>query len=172
MKMITDVAHAFLLEDITQDMIAVDFTMEVGLDTLVFSKYFKEIYAFEIDAELISMAQERLKDTPVTIYGEGHENCRKYLPYYDRGIFNLGSYLKKDNAQPTTPKTTLQAIRHALDLLKVKGRLAIILARNEEENACVLRFCDALNSQDYEVVLYQMRNKKQAPQLLMIEKKY
>lgn len=170
MKMITDIAHDFLLENSNRSMIAVDFTMGLGYDSLFLTRYFQKVYAFEILPEAIDYAKDKFGELPIEVFNVGHEECRSYLPYYDRGIFYLGSLPKLNKKSATTKDTTLKALRHALDLLTLHGRLTVILSQNKEENEAVIRFLDALNAHDYEVAMYTLRNKKQAPCLLMIEK--
>ena len=177
MKMMVDLAHDFLLEVLDKHSISVDFTMGNGFDTQFLCENSKYVYAFDKQNKALDNTKERLDKAHLenyTLILDGHENCRRYLPFYKAGIFNLG-YLPGENHQMTTKEeTTLKALRDALDLLEVKGRLIVVCYPGHDEgkieSEAVDRFVSCLSAHDYHVASLKMMNKKLSPYLVIIDK--
>ena len=177
MKMMVDFAHDFLQEVLNENSIAVDFTMGRGYDTVFLGQRAKKVYAFDKQAEAVEATKKRLSDhgiENVVLIHDGHERAANYLPYFDAGIFNLG-YLPGASHQMTTEaKTTLIALKTALDLLKKGGRLVLVVYPGHEagkiESEVLSVFCQALSPHDYHVASLKMENKKLSPYLLVIDK--
>lgn len=177
MKMMVDLAHDFLLEVLSQTDAAVDFTMGNGFDTLFLCEHAKYVYAFDKQQKALENTKERLKNANknnYTLILDGHENCRQYLPFYKAGIFNLG-YLPGDNHSITTQaETSIKALRYALDLLEVNGRLVLVCYpghdEGKRESEAIENFTTKLSSHDYHVATFKMLNKKKSPYLVIIDK--
>lgn len=177
MKMMVNLAHDFLLEVLDQHAIAVDFTMGNGFDTQFLCEHSKFVYAFDKQSKALENTKSRLDKLNLNNYTlilDGHEHCRHYLPLYKAGIFNLG-YLPGENHQVTTKEeTTLKALRDALDLLDVKGRLIVVCYPGHDEgrieSEAVERFASKLSPHDYHVASLKMMNKKLSPFLVIIDK--
>lgn len=175
--MMVDLAHDFLAEILHDEAIAVDFTMGNGNDTLFLAKHAKQVYAFDIQKEALEHTKKRLEVNQidnVTLIYDGHEHARHYLPYFHAGIFNLG-YLPNGSHELTTQVTsTLSALKDALDLLKIAGRIAIVVypghPEGKKESECLDRFIAALDAHDYHTASLRMENKKASPYLIMIDK--
>lgn len=175
MKMMVDLAHDFILEVLDVNDIAVDFTMGNGFDTLFLCQKAKMVYAFDTQPQALENTKKRLQGFEnFQLILDGHENCRSYLPFYKAGIFNLG-YLPGENHYITTKtETTLKALRDALDLLEVKGRLIVVCYPGHEEgkkeSEAVEKYASGLSSHDYHVATFKMHNKKMSPYLVIIDK--
>lgn len=177
MKMMVDIAHDFLMSVITPQSIAVDFTMGKGFDTLFLAQKAKFVYAFDIQPQALALTRERLDKAEVKnvqLILDGHQNCASYLPYFDIGIFNLG-YLPGASHQLTTEvETTKKAVKTALDLLKIGGRLVIVVYPGHEKGAVeseyLDRFSQALDAHDYHAATFKMTNKRLSPYLIIIDK--
>lgn len=179
MKMMVDLAHDFLEEILKPSSITVDFTMGNGHDTLFLAQRSAHVYAFDIQKEALEATKNRLDKehvTNVSLILDGHQFAQNYIPYYDAGIFNLGYLPNASHRVTTCQKTTLQALKTALDYLKSKGRLILVVypghSEGQEESDALECFTSALSPHDYHVASLKMTNKKNAPYLIMIDKIY
>lgn len=193
MKMMVSYAHDYLNEVIGADDIAVDFTMGNGHDTLFLAKLAKQVYAFDIQHEAIEATSDRLmgrgvfphllnidqvadvkNQAGVYLIEDSHAKCRRYLPYFKAGIFNLGYLPGQKHGITTLASSTLVALKDALDLLILGGRIALVVypghEAGKEESLVLNRFVQALDSHDYQVLSMNMINKHLAPYLIIIEK--
>lgn len=177
MKMMVDLAHGFLGEILSEDSIAVDFTMGNGFDTLFLAKTAKQVYAFDTQKEALEVTKTKLEKNQlknVTLILDGHENALQYLPRFDAGIFNLGYLPGSEHIITTKKETTMVAIKTALDLLKVSGRLVLVVYpghdEGKKESEAIDVFAKALNAHDYHVASLKMENKKLSPYLIIIDK--
>jgi len=172
-----DFAHDFLREVLNEESIAADFTMGNGFDTVFLARHAKLVYAFDKQPEALQATKKRLDQNGlanVRLILDGHERAGNYLPYIDAGIFNLG-YLPGASHQMTTEaKTTLIALKTALDFLKKGGRIVLVVYPGHEagkiESEALSTFCQALSPHDYHVASLKMENKKLSPYLLIIDK--
>lgn len=177
MKMMVDLAHDFLSEIITKNSIAVDFTMGNGFDTLFLASHAKEVYAFDTQKEALEVTRKKLEDSQlenVTLILDGHEHAIQYLPRFDVGIFNLGYLPGGQHVITTKKETTMVAIKSAIDLLKVSGRLILVVYpghdEGKRESEAIDVFVKALNAHDFHVASVKMENKKLSPYLILIDK--
>ena len=176
MKMMVNYAHDFLKEIMSNQDIAVDFTMGNGHDTLFLAKHAKQVYAFDIQRTALEKTAKRLEEAGlnaafltldqvaevrhrpgVYLIEDDHAFCRQYLPYFKAGIF-----------------TTLIALKDALDLLIPGGRIVLVVYPGHEagrlESQAIDCFVQALDGHDYQVMSLSMANKHQSPYLVVIEK--
>jgi 16S rRNA C1402 N4-methylase RsmH len=177
MKMIVDIAHDFLSEVLKPSSIAVDFTMGNGFDTLFLCERCKKVYAFDKQQKALENTKERLQNNHLENYElilDGHEHCRRYLPIYQVGIFNLGYLPGQSHVITTKEDTTLKALRDAIDLLDIKGRLVVVCYpghdEGKKESEAIERFASCLSSHDFHVASFKMMNKKLSPYLVIIDK--
>lgn len=177
MKMMVDIAHDFLLEVLDKHSITVDFTMGNGFDTQFLCEHSKFVYAFDKQKKALENTTARLQKANLNNYQlilDGHENCRRYLPLYKAGIFNLGYLPGESHLITTKEETTLKALRDALDLLDLKGRLIVVCYPGHDEgkieSEAVERFVSKLSAHDYHVATFKMMNKKLSPYLIIIDK--
>lgn len=179
MKMMVDYAHDLLSEVLNNQSIAVDFTMGNGYDTLFLAQRAKMVYAFDVQQAALDNTSKRLQEAHldnVKLILDGHQYAQNYIPYFDAGIFNLGYLPNLSHAITTQAETTLKALKTALDLLKVNGRLVVVVypghTQGQKEAEVLDRFVKALSPHDYHVGSIRMENKRLSPYLLLIDKRY
>lgn len=179
MKMMVDIAHDFLVEKMNDQSIAIDFTMGNGYDTLFLAQRVKKVYAFDVQKAALEVTAKRLKEAQINnveLILDGHENAQNYIPYYDVGIFNLGYLPNLSHEITTRAQTTIKALKTALDLLKVDGRLVLVVypghVQGKEEAEVLEAFVKELSPHDYHVASMRMENKKLSPYILLIDKRY
>lgn len=179
MKRPLDVSHDFLAEVLNANSISLDATMGNGNDTLFLAKRSHKVYAFDVQKEALHNTQKRLEEagvTNATLILDGHEHLSRYVSApLTAAIFNLGYLPSADKAIITRPQTTLQAIEQVLALLKVGGRVSLMIYYGHEggemEKDAVLDFVRQLDQKAYAVMLYQAINQVNTPPfLIMIEK--
>ncbi len=181
MKMMVDYAHDLLLEKMTQNCVACDFTMGNGYDTVFLCQHARKVYAFDIQHEALLNTTKRLEEANISgasyeLIEDSHANCRRYLPFIDVGIFNLG-YLPGFKHETTTRKdSTLKAVRESLDLLRPDGRLIIVCypghSEGKIESEALEQFASKLDSHDFHVMSLKMTNKLKSPYIICIDKVY
>ena len=177
MKMMVDLAHDFLSEVVSENDITVDFTMGNGFDTQFLCENSKFVYAFDKQEKALENTKKRLENQKLDNYSlilDGHENCRRYLPLFQAGIFNLGYLPGQSHIITTKEETTIKALRHALDLLDEKGRLVVVCYPGHDEgkieSESIEKFVSKLSAHDYHVASFKMMNKKMSPFLVIIDK--
>lgn len=185
---ILQLAHLWIQSVLTHGGVAVDATVGNGNDTLFLAKQVGEhgrIYGFDVQAKAIQNTAQRLQkfgqQDHVHLFLRGHQEpwedviASKYYGKIDAVMFNLG-YLPHGNSSIVTkPETTLLACQQALQWLKVKGMVTIVLYSGHpggaEEAQRVLHWCQNLSSNHYQVHWHQLFNRSEAPSLIAIEKK-
>ncbi len=156
------------------NLIGVDFTMGNGHDTAFLQEHCREVYAFDIQQVAIDNTKKRLKFVkPVHLICDGHEHMSLYLSSFDIGIFNLGYLPLGDHQVTTSLKTTIPAIKEAIE--KVQYVLFIVVYPGHDEGKKESLFIDEyvqhLDAHQYHVSSYRMLNKNCAPYVIEIEKK-
>lgn len=155
---------------------AIDFTMGNGNDTKMLSTVANQVYSFDIQEQALINTKELLKGIDnVELILDGHENFDQYVTEFDVGIFNLG-YLPQGNHLITTKvETSLIAIDKAVKYLNKKGLLFIVVyighPSGKEESLKIDEYVSNLNHKDYNVALFKMMNKLNAPYVIEIEKR-
>lgn len=189
--------HDLLAEVVSPGDIAVDLTAGRGQDTLALWRMVGatgQVVAFDVQKEALAQTQKRLLEAGATVrmVDQNHlplaaqpgvdllECCHSLFADVVAGaptvmVANLG-YLPGGNQQLITrPETTLTALYQALEGLAVRGRMAVVVypghAGGEEEARLVSRFFSALDSNNYDVLQLHLSNRRQAPGLLVVEKR-
>ena len=156
--------------------IAVDFTMGNGYDTLFLSGLANKVYSFDIQELALKNTKELIKDiNNVELILDSHENFDKYVNNYDIGVFNLGYLPQGDHRITTMVDTTLIAIDKAVKCLNKDGHLYIVVYighdEGKKESIKVDEYVSKLDHQSYNVSLFKMMNKQNAPYVIEIEKR-
>lgn len=131
----------FILRHLGDGGIAVDFTMGNGHDTSFLSKVVGEsghVYAFDVQPEAIDSTKKTLAVNGccdnVTLILDSHSNVKKYVACpINAGMFNLGFMPGGDKSKTTMRKTTLPAVRDAVELLAPGGILSVAIYPGHEE---------------------------------------
>jgi tRNA G37 N-methylase Trm5 len=183
LQSIIQYSHQLLAEIIQQGDIVIDATCGNGHDTVFLSKKVKEsgkVYAFDIQEQAIKNTKKKLDDasiTNVSLIHDSHEHVKAYISEHSiaGAIFNLGYLPKGDHHIITTPSSTLAAIESILPLLKVRGRLVLVIYHGHEggkdEKNAVIDYCAQLNQKYFQVLQYQFINQvNEPPFIIAIEK--
>ncbi|MCU9534198.1 tRNA (mnm(5)s(2)U34)-methyltransferase [Streptococcus sp. CSL10205-OR2] len=179
MKSPIQLSHDFLAEILTNQSIALDATMGNGYDTLFLAKYAKKVYAFDIQEIALKTTKEKLTASGaqnVHLILDSHENIDNYLSEINLAIFNLGYLPKADKTIITKPDSTILALKKTLHLLKVGGRVSIMVYYGHDggqlEKDALEHFLKNLSQEQYTVMRYQPVNQvNHPPFLIMIEKR-
>lgn len=188
--------HEFLAEVVSPGDLVVDLTAGNGQDTLaLFRLVGKEgqIVAFDIQHQALvntralleshgaGVRQVEDKTVPVArragvdLVSTSHENLKRYLRDAPQGIIaNLGYLPGSDRAIITRLESTLSALRQAVELLAVYGRMTIVAypghAGGDHEAAAVGDFFARLPEREFQVLQLRITNRPQAPVLFVAEK--
>ncbi len=174
MKTMTEYVTSRLLAEKYE--IAIDFTMGNGNDTLTLSRVAKKVYSFDIQETALIKTSKLINGIDnVELILDGHENFDKYIHSFDMGVFNLG-YLPQASHEITTKvSTSLIAIDKAVKCLNKKGHLFIVVytghPEGKVESLKIDEYVSDLNHMVYNVALFKMMNKLNAPYVIEIEKR-
>lgn len=174
MKSMVDLSHEFLKPALHKQAICIDATLGQGKDTDFFlSQNVRIVYGFEIQRDVFESTKERLDDQRTCFYNVGHEHMEEYIHEgVDAIIFNFGYFPKGDPKITTQSSSSVSAVRQALNLLKVKGRMALVMYPHEsgqEEAKCMEEFLKTQTS--IQVQKVQNLLVDHCPYLLLIEKR-
>lgn len=174
MKSMVDLSHEFIRPVLHKQAICVDATLGQGKDTDFFlSQNVRIVYGFEIQRDVFESTKERLDDQRTCFYNVGHEHMEEYIhEEVDAILFNFGYFPKGDPKITTQSSSSLSAVRQALNLLKVKGRMALVMYPHEsgqEEAKCMEQFLKTQTT--IQVQKVQNLLVDHCPYLLLIEKR-
>lgn len=136
---ILDYVKDFCKSFITKNDIVVDMTIGNGNDTLFLSSLAKFVYGFDIQKDALANTTNLLKKYNITNYKlflESHENINVVLKDYKNKIslilFNLGYLPGGDKSIITNKKSTLNALKKSIKILKENGKILIACYPHEE----------------------------------------
>jgi predicted methyltransferase len=180
-------SHALVRQAVDEGGIAVDATAGNGHDTQFLAECVGpagKVYAFDIQQEALKRTKQRLNErgiaNRVALFHAGHHEMERYLPEDTRGklqavMFNLGYLPHGDPTIITRPETTLPALETSSIWLAPGGVLSVVLYTGhpggQEEAERVLHWAQSLSSQTFQVMHYRLLNRKQAPSLVLVEKR-
>jgi len=134
----------FIMQHISEGDVVADFTMGNGNDTLFLSRAVGErgrVYAFDIQEEALVSTREHLiaNSAPenYTLICASHHRAKEFIHEpIKAGMFNLG-YLPRSGKKAVTTmrKTTMEAVKAALELLAPDGVLIVAIYPGHEEGA-------------------------------------
>lgn len=174
MKSMVDLSHEFIRPVLHKQAICVDATLGQGKDTNFFlSQNVRIVYGFEIQRDVFESTKERLGNQRTCFYNVGHEHMEEYIhEEVDAILFNFGYFPKGDPKITTQSSSSVSAVRQALNLLKVKGRMALVMYPHEsgqEEAKCIEELLKA--QENIQVQKVQNLLVEHCPYLLLIEKR-
>ena len=174
MKSMVDVSHEFLKPVLHKQAICVDATLGQGKDTDFFlSQNVHKVYGFEIQRDVFESTKKRLGNQRTCFFHVGHEYMQDYIhEEVDAIIFNFGYFPQGDPKITTQSSSSVSAVRQALNLLKVKGRMALVMYPHEsgqEEAKCMEEFLKTQTS--IQVQKIQNLLVDHCPYVLLIEKR-
>jgi len=184
----TELAMSVTLEYVSEGELAIDATCGNGNDTLVLAKAVGEtgkVLAIDIQETAINNTEELLNDNGISnviCVRDTFENLGQIASVHFEGeapaavMFNLGYLPGGDKTVTTVSETSLNAIKQALDVIKVSGIVTVVLYNGHEagksEKNMILEMAEGLSSRDFHVVYTKMLNqKKDPPEVLWITRK-
>lgn len=180
---ITARVHELLRETLKVADRAIDATCGRGHDTEVLVERCGpqgRVYAIDLQQEAIEETRKRLagrKGEVILIEGD-HARLDELIMPEDRGriaavVFNLGFLPGSDKRIKTQSKTTLEALRKALSLLRPGGLLLVVIytghREGEDEQRAILRWLAERFDQRFFFWL-EIPHGEKAPRLLVIER--
>jgi predicted methyltransferase len=188
--------HELLAESVGEGQLVVDLTAGNGFDTLMLWRLVGpsgQVLAFDIqsaalhntrlkleaEGAVVRMreAEQQLPLNPgVDLIQGGHERLERYLSEGPSGVVaNLGYLPGGEQSVITKPGSTLAALQQACRLLRVGGRIAVVVYTGhpggEAEGSVVDVFFSSLNEESFQVLRLTVANRPQAPYLLVAEKR-
>lgn len=174
MKSMVDLSHEFLKPVLHKQAICIDATLGQGKDTDFFLEHHVyQVYGFEIQKEVFEKTKKRLARKDVSLFLAGHENMQEYIQQsVDAIIFNFGYYPNGNHKIQTQDKTSVQAVLQALHLLKIKGRMALVMYPHEAGKKEAQSVEDVLKTQT-NIQVHKLENfmTENSPYLLLVEKR-
>ncbi len=175
MKSMVEIGHSFLSPVLHRQAICIDATFGQGKDTEYFvQRKIKKVYAFDIQEHLIEKRKADFKEN-VCLIVDSHANMAHYVNESVDGIvFNFGYCPHGDVSITTRPQESVCAIKEGLRLLRIKGRMALIVYPHQfgkEESSAIEMF---LRSIDPHVVAIQKvsgLNIQTGPYAILLEKR-
>lgn len=184
----TELAMAVTLQYVNEGDFVIDATCGNGNDTLVLAKAVGEtgkVLAIDIQEMAINNTEQLLASNNVFVtkcVQDSFENLEQIAGVHFAGeeasavVFNLGYLPGGDKSLTTVMDASLNAIKQALDVIKVGGIVTVVLYCGHEagkkEKQTVLDFAQELSSKDYHVVYTKMLNqRKDPPEVLWITRK-
>ncbi len=176
---LTKIMHDLLKPHLNQSAMVIDATCGNGNDTCFLARHAKEVYAFDIQKTAIENTKLALKKAQldnVRVIHDSHENLALYLVQdVTAVIFNLGYLPKGSKAITTTKETTLSALAVALEIVKPKGLISIMLypghQEGKSETEAVLKWVKSLPKTSFDVLSIEKYLDENAPKGLLIQKK-
>ncbi len=168
---------------IKQGGVCVDFTMGNGHDTLYLAQSVGpdgKVYAFDIQEQALEQTSKRLGEAGVLarcqLILDSHDQAPKYVTDpICAGMFNLGFLPGADKSCTTLRKTTLPAVKNALEMLDHDGGLLIAVYPGHEEGRLegeMLTELFATYSRfQYCASKFRILNSPTSPYFFLIEKK-
>lgn len=143
MKTMVDHAHDFVLPAIHSQAIGVDATLGHGHDAAFLLKEgCRLVHAFDV----IKACQ--LKDERFLFHKVSHEYVDQYVTQLDVALMNVGYLPKQPHLSQTKTASSLSCLQKLLKLLRVKGRLAVVLyPHNEEEMKTLSEWIENLDAE-------------------------
>ena len=163
--------------------IALDLTVGNGHDTVFLAGLVGEaghVYGFDVQAQALDNAEQLLSRhglNNVSLFLRGHEFFPEALPATCRSnvgaaMLNLGYLPGSDKQLTTQAATTLAALKHLQEWLAPGGGISIHIYAGhpggETEGEAVTAWAGKLCWQEWEVAAYEMLNKQQNRESLLL----
>lgn len=176
MKTMVEISHEFLMPVLHGQAICVDGTLGRGKDAqFLIDQGVSKVIGFEVQMDVIHNAMAGLDTKRVICLLDGHEHIDRYIKKpIDAAIYNFGFCPSGDQTKTTIASTSLKAVQKTFDLLRKKGRMALVLYDHKEadkEKKALLEWASSLDTKLASVQCVQSINHKNSPFLILIEKR-
>lgn len=155
-------------------LVGVDMTMGNGHDTLLLASHCKKVYAFDVQQEAIDSTYLKVKDYDhVKLILDSHENFDHYVDEVDIAVFNLGYLPLFSHTITTVLSSTQTAITKAVEKCSHVVFIVVYPGHQQgyEESLWIDDYVSSLDSKTYNVSMFKMLNKNNAPYVIEIEKR-
>ena len=155
-------------------LIGIDMTMGNGHDTLLLAKHCKKVYAFDVQQVAIDATSLKVKDYDhVHLILDSHENFDQYVENVDIAVFNLGYLPQFSHDITTVLASTKIAIEKAVSMCTHVVFIVVYPGHKQgyEESLWIDEYVSSLDSHSYNVSMFKMLNKNNAPYVIEIEKR-
>ena len=176
MKSMVEISNEFLKPVLHRQAICIDATVGNGKDSQFFlSQKVRKVYGFEIQADVLAQTKTRIQDGNWMPILAGHETMDAYVQEeVDAIIFNFGFCPNEDETITTLPQTSAIAVKKSLQLLKRKGRMALVLYPHlfsDDEQQTIETILSGLSNHAFQIYKIQTLNVQKTPYFIGIEKR-
>ena len=158
MKSMVDLSHEFLLPALHSQAICIDATLGHGKDATFFLEQgVHKVYGFEIQEEVGRETENKIHNSRLHVLAI---------------IFNFGYCPHGNKAITTLSNTSLTAVQKGLNLLKRRGRMALVFYPHEkglEEAQVIQDYLESLSG--FEMIQMKKLGQENVPFLIGIEKR-
>lgn len=173
----------FLLSHIKEGDTVVDFTMGNGYDTVFLSKTVGEsgsVTAFDIQPAALESTSANLRKNGCPqnwrLICASHDRANEFINgKIKAGVFNLGYLPGSGNKSLTTArKTTLPAVKNALEMIDSEGVLLVAVypghAEGSEEGKMLCEFFSTVSRFEFSITQIRLLNSPESPFFIVAEK--
>lgn len=177
MKSVVEISHDFLKPALHKQAVCLDATMGNGKDTRFFlNQGVRKVIAFEIQRDIFEKTFHEINDKRLEAYCLSHIFIKdKINTLLDAVIFNFGYCPGSNSGITTEAESSLEAVKQALNCLKIKGRMALVMYPHDEgkqEAQQVSSYVSTLDNFYYSVWMLKPMNIENSPWLILIEKNH
>ncbi|MEM7012036.1 MAG: class I SAM-dependent methyltransferase [Verrucomicrobiota bacterium] len=169
----TEMAQTWIRERVQPGAFVVDATTGNGHDTVFLAELVGrdgKVIAFDIQAEALRSARARLDEVgliqQVSLIHAGHERMAEFIHQADAVMFNLGYLPGSDKSVITQAKTTIAALKSALQLLNPGGIVTVVAYPGHEggsnEAEAVVEWSRGLDPEKLRVARFETLNPTRA----------
>lgn len=176
-------AHQFIRPKLATASLVVDATAGNGKDTLFLAENTAPtavVWAFDIQQQALTKTEQLLNKQllidKVRLVLDSHANITNYITQpIDAVMFNLGYLPGGDQKINTCPDTTINAIAHSMQLLRVGGLMTVAAYPGYEhgrlECQSVHEYLTSLKQETFAIACWSMVNQRNNPPVLYIIEK-
>ncbi len=174
----SELSHDFLKPVLHGQAICIDGTLGYGRDTRFFlDQGVRQVFAYEIQPDLLENTTKQIEDPRLAARGWSHDqmghDLKSLKGKVDAVVFNFGFDPHTLEGIVTHPSSSLKAVQSAVELLRIKGRLALVFYPHPEgvqEQEMIFQWLKSQNGLETTYISHPF--KQNSPSLLCIEKRH
>ena len=173
-------AHDYWAEHIKEGDTCVDATAGRGHDTLFLCRLTGpsgKVYAFDIQEEAMVSSRERLmaEGMDATLILDSHAHLASYVSSAKCVVFNFGYLPGGDHAIGTKAKSSIAAIRAALNTIEPDGFVSLCIYYGGDsgfaEKDALMAYLKTLDHHAYTVMVHNFYNRPNCPPIFAVIEK-
>lgn len=178
---VTEWCSNFIRQQVMLGDLCIDATMGNGNDTLLLCQLVGEegyVHAFDIQETALANTQARLTEAGIpdiyALHLDSHENMADYVEEASVSciVYNFGYLPGGDHTKATHARSSIQALKASLPLLKKGGILSLCIYSGGdtgfEERDAILSWVQALPAKKYLVIRTDFYNRPNHPPIPML----